>query len=86
MSSAHILVQAVGQGDTLKPSNLKMTLKRDDRLLLCTDGLTDELALEDIQTILSSADSIETACQDLMQAALQNGGSDNVTVAVVGQS
>lgn len=86
MSSAHVLVQAVGQGDMLKPSNLKMTLSRDDRLLLCTDGLTDELALEDIQTILSGAGSLDAACRDLMQAALHNGASDNVTIAVVGES
>ena len=83
---AHILVQAVGQGDVLKPSNLKISLNHGDRLLLCTDGLTNELAFEDIHLILSGASSIETACQDLVQAAIQNGGSDNVTVAVLGES
>lgn len=83
---AHFLVQAVGQGDGLKPSNLKMSLKHGDRLLLCTDGLTNELAFEDIQVILSGASSIEAACQHLVQAAIQNGGSDNVTVAVLGES
>lgn len=86
MPSAHVLVQAVGQGDILKPSNLKLTLKPGDRLLLCTDGLTNELALEDIQAILSRSSSLEAACRDLEQAALQNGGSDNVTIAVVGES
>jgi len=85
MPPAHILVQAVGQGETLTPSNLEVSLKRGDRLLLCTDGLTNELAFEDIRAILSRASSLEAACQDLVQNAIQNGGSDNVTVAVLGE-
>jgi serine/threonine protein phosphatase PrpC len=86
LPSAHVLVQAVGQGEVLKPSSLEIHLERGDRLLLCTDGLTNELAPEDIEAILSHSNSLEDACQGLVQATLQSGANDNVTVIVAGES
>jgi serine/threonine protein phosphatase PrpC len=86
LPSAHVLVQAVGQGEVLKPSSLEIHLERGDRLLLCTDGLTNELAPEDIEAILSHSNSLEDACQGLVQATLQSGANDNVTVVVAGES
>lgn len=82
LSAAHILVQAVGIGEMLRPSNLELTLEHGDRLLFCTDGLTNELTSADIRAILSRPTSPDETCQNLIQAALQAGGNDNVTVAV----
>jgi serine/threonine protein phosphatase PrpC len=54
-----------------------------DMLLLCSDGLTDMVNKQDITDILTSHNSLKEKCQFLIDAANQNGGSDNVTVVLV---
>lgn len=56
-------------------------LEHGDRLLLCTDGLSDMVDDADIATVLANAEP-QAACDQLVQLALDNGGKDNVTVAV----
>lgn len=51
-----------------------------DTLLLCSDGLTDELDDAAIRQILLDAGSIEAAADQLIEAALKSGGRDNITV------
>lgn len=52
-----------------------------EKYLLCSDGLTDMVQLEDITRILTNF-SVEQAAQLLLQRALDNGGKDNVTLIV----
>lgn len=52
-----------------------------DRILLCTDGLTDMVDDDAILRIVRSA-STKDACEQLIRAALNNGGRDNVTVVL----
>jgi protein phosphatase len=54
----------------------------DGQLLLCTDGLTDMVDNAAVGSVLSRAASADEACQLLLAAGLQNGGKDNVTVAL----
>lgn len=61
-------------------------IKNDDydKLLLCTDGLTNMVSDEEIQSILKVDDlSTEEKCNKLIQAALDNGGLDNVAVVIL---
>ncbi len=53
------------------------------RLLVCSDGLTKELADAEIRGHLLRADDAATAVRDLVVHALENGGRDNVTAVVV---
>jgi protein phosphatase len=53
-----------------------------DRFLLCTDGLSDMVTDEEIAAILRQPSTSQIACDKLVAAALANGGSDNVTVAL----
>lgn len=53
-----------------------------EKYLLCSDGLTDMVPLEDITRILTNF-SVEQAAQLLLQRALDNGGKDNVTLIVL---
>jgi protein phosphatase len=75
----NVLSSAVG-GD-LVPSVGVVDLAPGDALLLCTDGLTKHVPDERIAELLAAA-SVESACQSLIDAALEGGGSDNVTVVV----
>jgi protein phosphatase len=57
-------------------------LEWDDRLLLCTDGLTEHLTDDDIRQVLIRASSARGACRTFVDTALERGGTDNVTVVV----
>ena len=52
-------------------------------LLLCSDGLTNELGEQEIARVLVESTDIESAASELVRLALQRGGTDNVTVVVV---
>ena len=55
-------------------------LQRDDRHLLCTDGLTRHVSEAEIREILGSDIGSERVCQDLLGLALERGGEDNITI------
>jgi protein phosphatase len=57
-------------------------LEDEDQLLLCTDGLTDMVDDELIEATLTNAESAQSACRNLVDLALGNGGRDNITVIV----
>ncbi|HEX6051165.1 MAG TPA: protein phosphatase 2C domain-containing protein, partial [Gemmatimonadaceae bacterium] len=75
----NVLSSAVG-GD-LVPSVGVVDLADGDALLLCTDGLTKHVPDEQIASILSSGPA-QTVVNTLVDAALEGGGTDNVTVVV----
>jgi protein phosphatase len=79
-SLSNTLSSAVGA--EIKPTVGLMDLRWGDTLLLCTDGLTRHVTDEGIAEILGGADSAQTACERLVDAALEGGGRDNVTVVV----
>jgi protein phosphatase len=59
-----------------------LMLESGDQLLLCTDGLTDMVTEPAISNILQAAQSAQAACDQLVAAALDGGGKDNVTIAL----
>ena len=77
---SNVLSSAVGKEIT--PATSKVELESEDILLLCSDGLTKHLTDEQIREFLADGDSAETTCRSLVTAALDGGGTDNVTVVV----
>ena len=78
-----LLLQALGSKEgECNPQVSDYLLRDGDQLLLCTDGLTDMVENEDIESVLNSASSAKSACRSLVDLALKNGGRDNVTVIV----
>jgi protein phosphatase len=59
-----------------------LPLVSGDQLLLCTDGLTDMVAAPAISQIMQASRSAQAVCDDLVAAALEAGGKDNVTVVL----
>ena len=79
----HVLTQAIGVRDNgSEPDIRQLSLEDGDRLLLCSDGLTDMVDDPTIATLLKNSESSEKACQALLDEALDRGGRDNVTVVV----
>lgn len=79
----HVLTRAVGTREDQPEGDMHhLDLEDDDRLLLCSDGLTRELSEEEIAEVLASETSSEEHCRLLIDRALGRGGRDNVTVIV----
>ncbi len=78
-----LLLRALGSEDGKgEPDLYDCLLENNDQLLLCTDGLTDMVDDVEIEAIMNGASSAESACRQLVDRALENGGCDNVTVII----
>jgi protein phosphatase len=79
----HALTRVLGTGQSLGEAEVQqLTLADLDQILLCTDGLTDMVPQAMIAAIVGDSKTSEEACQRLVDAALDNGGKDNVTVVL----
>ncbi|MBL4828150.1 MAG: serine/threonine-protein phosphatase [Spongiibacteraceae bacterium] len=78
----NVVTQSVGVGEP-KPDYITGRFQSGDRYLLCSDGLNDELSDDEICVALCSAGSSACVTQALIDAALDKGGRDNVSVVVV---
>lgn len=82
-SQRHILTNCLGGTEKdVKIEFNHVVLEDHDRLLFCTDGLTDMVADASIASTLSLHANPQAACQALVDLALEHGGKDNVTVVV----
>ena len=79
----HVLTRALGTGEPPEPDYWLLPAGVDDRLLICTDGLTRELSDTEIADVLASVDDPQEASALLVQHALERGGRDNVSAVVV---
>ncbi|MDY6784373.1 MAG: Stp1/IreP family PP2C-type Ser/Thr phosphatase [Cyanobacteriota bacterium] len=79
----HVLSQCLGRKDLQKVAVGEMEVHSGDCLLLCSDGLTEEVGDEAIAACLSANDTCEEAVGALVEEAKRNGGSDNITVVLV---
>jgi protein phosphatase len=79
----HVLTNALGGTvEDVQVDTDQLQLEDGDRLLLCSDGLTDLVDDQTITSILGETTRSSDACERLVQRALDNGGRDNVTVIV----
>jgi protein phosphatase len=81
MSQRHVLTRWVGGGN-VKADVEHHRLAHGDRLLLCTDGLTDMVSEEEIAALLDAHPRPDDACRALVDQALDCGGFDNITVVL----
>jgi protein phosphatase len=80
----HVLTRCIGgtAGRGSEPDVVRHRLAAGDRLLLCTDGLTDMVDDAAIAEELGRGTSSDEVCRALVDLALANGGKDNVTAVV----
>lgn len=81
--SRHVLAQAVGLDGDVDVDTPTVELTAGDRVMLCTDGLTDPLPDPQLQRLLGDFATPGEAVDGLITAALHRGGPDNVTVLVI---
>ena len=79
----HVITRAIGPAGNAQADYSLVPLERRQRLLRCSDGLTSEVSDRAISMILANAESAESAVATLIEAAVNMGGRDNVTVIVI---
>ena len=75
----HVLWSALGAPEAI-PEVAVINLDAQDRVMLCSDGLTKHVSDDEIRDYLSRDLSSEEMCRALVDLALERGGTDNVTV------
>lgn len=78
----NVITRALGTGQVWEPDVWVLPARPGERLMLCSDGLTNELSPAHMARVLSSVPHPREAADVLLQAALRTGGRDNVTVIV----
>lgn len=79
----NVVTRAVGTGPAPEPDYWLIPAAAADRVLVCSDGLTSELADEALHDVLQSVVDPQDAAHALVAAAVVAGGRDNVSAVVV---
>ena len=81
----NLVTQTLGHGNPV-PGSARVDLRPRDWLILCSDGLNDELTDDEIAALLRKSSAPDDAVVQLVDAALAKGGRDNVSVVIVAVS
>ncbi len=76
----NVLYRGVGQGEPFEPDVSTFPLPHPGYLMLCTDGLWGVLPEVEINRIIINASNPFIACHELVEAANEAGGPDNISV------
>jgi protein phosphatase len=81
---AHILTDTIGMSGSIGPiiDLERFRLDDNDRVLVCTNGLTDVVDEERIGEVLASGQSPNEQCEALVDLAMASGGGDDATALV----
>ncbi len=79
----HMLTRNLGSLNTVDVDVFEIEPMNNDRFLLCTDGLTDNVSDDEILRIINNGDDAEHLCQQLVHEANKRGGNDNITVSLI---
>jgi protein phosphatase len=79
----HVLIRSLGPEMFVSPDTTAVTLQADDVLVLCTDGLHDEMSESMIASIVSQKKCAEEIARELVAKAVEIDGGDNTTAQVI---
>ena len=78
----NIITRALGCANST-PDYYNLKIEKNQKILVCTDGLTNCITNEEIHTIVSRENDSLVACEKLIFKANKNGGIDNITVSII---
>lgn len=79
----NIITRAVGAARDIEVDFFEVDLRPKDLVLLCSDGLTNMLEDEEIRKIICMQEDITKGVRQLIRAANENGGKDNISVIII---
>ena len=77
-----ILTRALGVGPDVELDSATHPAVDGDRLLVCTDGLSNEVPNDEIASVMAATEDLQATADTLVELALSRGGRDNVAVVV----
>lgn len=80
----NVITRAIGVDPHVDVDTMTVTAMPGDSLMLCTDGLVGHVSDDEMATTIRVAATPDAAARALVDVALDRGGSDNVTVVVIG--
>lgn len=78
----NVVTQSVGGTDSVEPDFVVLNLQDIERVMLCSDGLTNMISHEDLTNYFDQFNDIEQLAEELIQAANDAGGTDNITLII----
>jgi protein phosphatase len=81
--SRHVLIRSIGPEMFVSPDTTSLTLLPGDVLVLCTDGLHDEMDEQTLAGIVSQNKDINEIARELVARAVEIDGNDNTTAQVI---
>lgn len=82
-ANKNIITRAIGVDNDVTPEIFSVDLEEGSKILMCTDGLTNMVDDGRIQRLVKKGGTVEDITERLMQAAIEGGGKDNITVMVI---
>ncbi|GAA1986052.1 PP2C family protein-serine/threonine phosphatase [Microbacterium pumilum] len=79
----NVITRAVGPSESVTPDYVRLDVVAGDRFVICSDGLTKELTDYGIRHFLDENSDPAAAVAAMLDAALENGGRDNITIVVL---
>jgi serine/threonine protein phosphatase PrpC len=78
----NVIMQALGTQPSVRVAMSTVELRRDDSLLLCSDGLSNKVTAHEMKQALQQSDDLAQGCKQLIALANERGGEDNITVLI----
>ncbi len=79
----NVLTRALGTTPATKSDSVVMEWKEGDGVILCSDGLTNKVTEKEMEEALRHHPSLASCGEALVQLAIDRGGEDNITLAIV---
>ena len=79
----NLITRAMGSRDEVMPDFFEISLEEGDKVLLCSDGLSNMVEDDEIRDIVREADGPETAAESLIERANYYGGNDNISAILI---
>jgi len=77
----NVILQAMGLGDDVRAAIGRLSLRRRDRFLVCSDGISNSMSDDELRDMLADHDPV-AACARMIDLANERGGKDNLTAIV----
>ena len=81
-----VLTQALGPSPVVEVAVTSVEVWHDDHLLICSNGLSNKIASDEISLVIQQSANLTDACDALIELANLRGGEDNITVMLARMS
>lgn len=78
----NVILQAIGLDEIIQVDVRQLCLQQKDYLIVCSDGLSNNVLESEIMQIINNAASVSEACEQLVLLANERGGKDNITITI----